>query len=330
MMKKVLLSVAGILVLTGAGLGYAAQSNETYTYEKEPMVAGQHWMTDLTEIEQLVEYETLNESLSLENYVPQIVEDHSEKRVILLKNQHGEPRYKSIYLKNTNQLKVVDFNSGIVLDQMIQEDENIDYESVMPVDFAEHEMLTKQLPMDTLKIAVIEDNQQKRVLVLKEGTQERYKSIYIKSKNRLKIVDFRQGLVFDQVLSEDVKETPQVEVPKVETPKEEIPKEETPKQEAPKVETPKQEAPKAEAPKQETPKPQANSGISGLAEYGKLSSYVNVGSYNAQIVEDNQGKRIIVLKDQNEKQQYKSIYVKKKGFLKIISMGGGLVYNGSL
>lgn len=381
-MKKIILTAASILVVTGAGISYVANANQTEpSGGTEPVVSKYN---DVSTIQNLAEYKALNELMAINHFEPEIVEDTTEKRIILLKDQEGEAKYKSVYIKTTNRLKVVDFNRGVVVDQIIQSgDENI--EVVFPDDKQDHaskneieslkeyDVLSERLPIEKLDAEVIENHKNKRVILFSKDGKEQYKSIYVERSNRLKIVDFKQGLIFndvlgksDQVVNEEKEvskqetatkkeeaslkaDQPVAQAPKQETVKKEQPVAQTPKQETVKKEQPKQEAPKAtvkkeeptaqapkkeqatpkaEKPQKETPK-KASSG-SGYKEMSTIKNHVNMSGLSTQVVEDNQGKRIILLKDGNGKPQYKSIYVKRKGYLKIIKMRGGLVFNGQI
>lgn len=173
-------------------------------------------------------------------------------------------------------------------------------------DFTEYETLTEVVEMDSFHTEVVEDNKRKRVLLLTDDNNKpQYKSIYIKNKNRLKVIDFGGGMVFDQVLSA-TKEDVVVDEPKVE-------KKET-----------NDEVAVDEA------QVSQSSGLEGYAEYATIANKVDLTKYNVEVVEDNNYKRIILLTDDNNRPQYKSIYVKNKNRLKVIDLNGGLVHNGTI
>lgn len=67
--------------------------------------------------------------------------------------------------------------------------------------------------------------------------------------------------------------------------------------------------------------------VTSLPEYAVMAKKIDMTKYSAQIVQDNLNKRIIVLKDQNGQEQYKSIFVKKQNRLKVVDYSGGLILN---
>lgn len=345
-MKKMILTAAGVILFTSAGIGYVVNAKATpYAYDT-PIIEHMPVENEVAGVYSFEEYETLAEVVHFDELNTTVVEDDENKRVILLKNDAGHPEYKSIYMKHSEQLKVVDFNEGLIFNGKIgQLADGNDMENADIEKLPEFSTLMNQIDVANFKMRIVEENRGKRVILfMNENDQPQYKSIYIKEQQRLKMIDFKGGLVFDGKLIEEKKnevveapeapkqEVPKVEdTPKVEVPKQEAPKVETPKQEVPKVEAPKQETPKAETPKQEAPKVEApKNSISGLAEYGVMASKIDMGSYSAQVVEENRGKRIVLLNDGNGKPRYKSIYIKNKSHLKIIDMRGGLLYNGNI
>src|SRR5690606_8447136 len=104
---------------------------------------------------------------------------------------------------------------------------------------------------------VTEDNNYKRIVLFRDARgQGKYKSIFVKDTNSLKLIDFRGGEIFFGTVEEGETAT---------------------------------EATKPES------KPVAEQN-STLTEYAKLSSVVNVSNLNLQVVEDNASKRVITLK----------------------------------
>lgn len=155
----------------------------------------------------------------------------------------------------------------------------------------EYETIISKINVKELTAKVTEDNTNKRVILFSDSRgQGKYKSIFVKKTNSLKVIDFRGGEIFFGPLN-SVESTP--------------------------------EATKPES------KPVADQNNT-LAEYEKLSTVVNVSDLNLQVVEDNANKRIITLKDKNGHVQYKSIFVKKTSMLKIIDTKGGQIFYGSI
>lgn len=59
-----------------------------------------------------------------------------------------------------------------------------------------------------------------------------------------------------------------------------------------------------------------------------LDEQVDADDYQMQVVENNQNIRIIILQDAEGHSQYKSVFVKGKNMLKVISFEQGLVFQG--
>lgn len=63
---------------------------------------------------ELEEYGIITSYIDVDHFTGQIVEDHQGKRLLLFSNQHGQPRYKSIYIKNNQQVKIIDWQDGLL------------------------------------------------------------------------------------------------------------------------------------------------------------------------------------------------------------------------
>lgn len=72
------------------------------------------------DVTQLPEYSILDKHLNLADYTIVVAENNPYKRVLLLKNKQGQAEYKSILVKNTGRLKIVDFDGGLVYNGIIQ------------------------------------------------------------------------------------------------------------------------------------------------------------------------------------------------------------------
>ncbi|MBU5467502.1 hypothetical protein KQI49_11795 [Virgibacillus sp. MSJ-26] len=149
-MKKVLLIFASILlmVLVACGNGdqdqqtddQTSSSNEEQTTENETDEQADDMDEDVDEdIEKsedesdedaekedqesdqsdLEEYSVVEEHIDLDKYEMDIEEDNPHKRVILYKDDHNEKDYKSIYIKDKNRLKIIEFGHGEIYDEVI-------------------------------------------------------------------------------------------------------------------------------------------------------------------------------------------------------------------
>ncbi|MFD1206892.1 MULTISPECIES: hypothetical protein [Sporosarcina] len=71
--------------------------------------------------------------------------------------------------------------------------------------------------------------------------------------------------------------------------------------------------------------------LSSYEEYNKIEETIDADQLTSEILTDNQNKRVILFKDQNSVEIYKSIYIKNSRHLKIIQLeGDGLLFNGTI
>src|SRR5699024_12014030 len=75
--------------------------------------------------------------------------------------------------------------------------------------------------------------------------------------------------------------------------------------------------------KEESKEQKQKSEVEGFTEYSILDKKLDMDNLSDEVVKDNDYKRIILLKDENEQPQYKSIYIKNKNRLKVIDLHGG-------
>lgn len=73
-----------------------------------------------------------------------------------------------------------------------------------------------------------------------------------------------------------------------------------------------------------------NEDVSKYEEYEVIEKEMDVDGLVASVVEDNQAKRIILFADEDGEEQFKSIYTKKTGHVKIISFDKGQVFTGNV
>ena len=364
-MKKIIVTAASALLLTSAGVGYAAYNTDTYEDDlfQEHVQVKENKADDVKSFD---EYKTLEQVINLDELHHEVLEDNQQKRVILF-SDNNEAKIKSIFVKETEKLKVIDFTRGLIFNQ------NIDYfnetttgESNQHLEqselekLAEFAILNDQLQLDQLTAKIVKDQDEERIILFTNlKGKKQYKSIYVKHINRLKIVDFNDGILFNDIIThaeqnkaqeEKVTARPKQETAKKEEPIAQAAKQEPVKKEEPVAQTAKQETVKKEEPvaqaakqetvkkeeqvtqaaKQETAPQQVESGMEAYTEYATIANKVNMSGLSTQVAEDNRGKRIILLKDNHGQVKYKSIFIKNKNHLKIIQTNGGLVYNGTI
>src|SRR5699024_10953315 len=187
-------------------------------------------------------------------------------------------------------------------------------------DFTEAKALSEVVDVDELNAEVVEDNDHKRVIVLKDSNgHPKAKSIFIKDDSRLKVIDFDKGKVFDDIIGDTADDAKADDTSKE--------KENNHKSED-RADKDNDKSSAEEETKKESK--DENSGVEGIDEYKKQGEHVDVDQYDAKVVEDNSNKRIILLNDDHSKPEYKTIYIKDKKFLKIIDLNGGMVYKGTI
>src|SRR5699024_3236578 len=247
-MKKIILTIASILLVAVGAIGFTIKTNADNTSTAEPKVKNEQHETQTEEKDtnDFHEYDALNKVVDLNEFTIEEVEDNQDKHVIILKNDQDMPQFKSIYVKNKDRLKVVDFDKGVIFNQVLNDTENDTNDNKAESNdnntvekdkeetkekktkdnkkesndnntvekdkeetkeqkqksevegFTEYSILDKKLDMDNLSDEVVKDNDYKRIILLKdENGQPQYKSIYIKNKNRLKVIDLHGGLVYN-------------------------------------------------------------------------------------------------------------------------------------
>lgn len=68
--------------------------------------------TDLSEWSSLPEYSKINEQIDNKDIHFEKVTDSSDKRILLIIDENGTKLYKSIFIKNTNRLKIINIKDG--------------------------------------------------------------------------------------------------------------------------------------------------------------------------------------------------------------------------
>ncbi|MEK4299774.1 hypothetical protein MKY30_10320 [Oceanobacillus sp. FSL W8-0428] len=108
-MKTILLSTAaGALLLTGiyANTG-EAEDNEVMAFEEETGESTQK------------EMEVIQNQIPSGNDSVQVVEDNPHKRILFIGDEANQKKYKTIFIKDTNRLKIIDLNGGQIFNDII-------------------------------------------------------------------------------------------------------------------------------------------------------------------------------------------------------------------
>src|SRR5699024_2510975 len=67
---------------------------------------------------QYEEYDAINDTINLTSNDVSVVEDNQGKRVLLIKDEQGHEKYKSIYIKRDKRLKIIEFDKGQILNKI--------------------------------------------------------------------------------------------------------------------------------------------------------------------------------------------------------------------
>lgn len=70
----------------------------------------------------LPEYDTIIREVDSQDDTFRTVTDNENERILLLTNQDGEEKYKTIFIKNTSRLKIIDMDGGGQLFNDVLED----------------------------------------------------------------------------------------------------------------------------------------------------------------------------------------------------------------
>ncbi|MFD1173265.1 hypothetical protein [Oceanobacillus picturae] len=121
-MKTFVLTTASALLLTSVGVGYAFHANpdKTQVSENDTEMNHQKAQVDTENMDDFLEYDTLNDVADADHFNSEIVEDNPHKRIILLKDDNGQPQFKSIFVKDTNRLKIINLHEGLEYNEIIK------------------------------------------------------------------------------------------------------------------------------------------------------------------------------------------------------------------
>lgn len=126
-MKKITVILIGMLLFVSAcGVGADSQEQEleasnikeeNVDSEKNEVVEDQGQTEE--DATQLPEYSSLMEQVAIEDFQLNVVEDNQGKRVMLIEDEQGQEKYKSIFIKKNNRLKIIEFNKGQIFNEVI-------------------------------------------------------------------------------------------------------------------------------------------------------------------------------------------------------------------
>lgn len=70
--------------------------------------------------------------------------------------------------------------------------------------------------------------------------------------------------------------------------------------------------------------------LTELPEYSPIKNHIDLDAHPPVVVEDNEGKRIILFRNEKNQEKYKSIFIKEEERVKIIDLDKGEIFNGLL
>ncbi|GAA0595361.1 hypothetical protein GCM10009001_09340 [Virgibacillus siamensis] len=109
-------TAAGVLIFTAGGFAgtgiFQPDEEEVNAETGSGQMHRQYLKTDA--VGTFPEFSVLDEQIDADDYEMQIVEDNEHIRVIILNDEDGNGQFKSVYVKDTNVLKIIDFDQGMV------------------------------------------------------------------------------------------------------------------------------------------------------------------------------------------------------------------------
>ncbi|REB06052.1 hypothetical protein DVB69_14040 [Sporosarcina sp. BI001-red] len=314
-MKKTLITAVSALLISAGGAQAAtyahadhnANAQSSYAHVQQNSNYGQQVNQDITGLE---EYASIASVIDPTSFTTRVTEDNVNNRVILFSDNYGRTQYKSVFVKKTGLLKVINLNGGgAVLVTTVKADTATPAPEVKPVassgqsasaisSLPEYKTLAGAVDLTDLTPVIVSDNYNNRTILLKDANgREQYKSVFVKNTGLLKVINLKgQGVVIETVVKEDAA-----------TPAPEVKPEQKP----------------------EAKPQQPSSTISSLPEYKTLAAHVDLSALTPVVVSNNYNNRTIVLKDANGREQFKSIYVNRTNMLKIINLKGGQIFYGA-
>lgn len=200
-MKTILITTIGALILTAGGVtginvDRTEAANQNAIVSNYSQQEDQYNYTASTEIlTSLPEYETVAAKVDVSKYSAQIVEDNLMKRVIVLKDTNGRERYKTVFIKTLNRLKIVDYKGGMIFDKVISDvtakkTQPASVVSNVVAESVEYKKLSATTDLSDYRAQLVEDNLNKRITLFKDANGHvKYKTIFVKKTGLVKIIN---------------------------------------------------------------------------------------------------------------------------------------------
>lgn len=211
-MKKTLITAVSALMISAGGAqaatfahaGQQADGQSSYSHVQTTQQVNQ----DITGLE---EYASISTVIDPAAFTTRVTEDNMSNRVILFSDSYGRTQYKSVFVKKTGLLKVINVKGGgVVLQTTVttaapapeeKPDQKPAAKPEQPAStissLPEYETLAAHVDLSALTPVVVSDNYNERTILLKDAKgQGQFKSIYVKRTGMLKIVNLRGGQIF--------------------------------------------------------------------------------------------------------------------------------------
>lgn len=205
-MRKIMITTVSIALLGSVGIGFAIQANADKTDEAElqdSTISREEVQDGKTEEQETYEeYAVVNDVIHIDDFNADVVEDNKRKRVIVFNDDHNSSQYKTVYIKNKNRLKIVDFNGGLLFNDVIMNMEETEQKGTYTTTdlsiFKEATILEEYVDVATYHVEVTTDNPHKRVILLYDDNHRlQLKTIYVKDQNYLKVIDLNDDLLYN-------------------------------------------------------------------------------------------------------------------------------------
>lgn len=128
-MKSLFMSSAAGALLIASAVGTDAanitggaineQESESNTKIAQTEKRDTHVPRDDFSVGMYPESDILDEQVDSDDYQMQVVENNSDIRIIILKDEYGQAQFKSVFEKDSKMLKVIDFDQGMIFKGVI-------------------------------------------------------------------------------------------------------------------------------------------------------------------------------------------------------------------
>lgn len=111
-MKTFLITTAAAtLLLSGVTLNtdYSRQNDSTNLIRNNE-----------TKLQDFTEYEVLNEKVNIHKYQTKVETDNNNTRILIMSDDEEQEQYKSIFIKDTNRLKIIEFKRGLIFNEELK------------------------------------------------------------------------------------------------------------------------------------------------------------------------------------------------------------------